>query len=335
MCAGPGCPRPAERADDGAPPLCYDMRQTGGKDKTREGGSRVEKDVRTEQRDDPRSLARLVASMLIFGSIGLFRRLIPLSSALVAFFRGVIGCAVLLPGARAFRAERPDRRTTALLLFTGAAIGVNWMLLFEAYRYTTVQVATLCYYMEPTFVILLSWLLGRERMTWTKAACALLALAGMALVSGAAEGGLGSAGDPRGILFGLGAGLIYAVVVLCNKSIRGVDVRYRTILQLGAAAAAMVPYLLLGGASDGGEWSRRTLLLVLAVGTVHTGLAYALYFGSMDGLRTQTVALFSYVDPVAALLLSAAFLGERLTVPGLVGAGLILGAAVWCERKGT
>ena len=92
----------------------------------------------------------------------------------LAFFRGVIGCAVLLPGARAFRTERPDRRTAALLLFTGAAIGVNWMLLFEAYRYTTVQVATLCYYMEPTFVILLSWLLGRERMTGTKAVCALM-----------------------------------------------------------------------------------------------------------------------------------------------------------------
>ena len=81
-----------------------------------------------------------------------------------------------------------------------------------------------------------------------------------------------------------------------------------------------------------------TVAMVLVVGVVHTGIAYALYFGSMDGLRAQTVALMSYIDPVTAILLSALLLREPMTPLGILGAALVLGSTIVSEvwtPKGT
>ena len=64
--------------------------------------------------------------------------------------------------------RKSSARTKLLLILSGALIGFNWILLFEAYNYTTVATATLCYYMQPTIVILLSPLFFRERLTAKK-----------------------------------------------------------------------------------------------------------------------------------------------------------------------
>ena len=75
--------------------------------------------------------------------------------------------------------------------------------------------------------------------------------------------------------------------------------------------------------------------LLLVVGIVHTGIAYVLYFGSMDGLRVQSVALLSYIDPVSALLFSALLLREPLSLPGIIGAVMIIGSAIVSELEKT
>ena len=287
-----------------------------------------------QQKNSPRSMGMYLAAMTIFGTIGLFRRLIPLPSALVAFFRGVIGAAFLIAFVRlrgGTLRHGLSRRVTARLALTGAIIGVNWMLLFEAYNYTSVSIATLCYYMQPTFVVLFSALVLRERLGLRKGLCALTALVGMVLVSGIPESGLPQARDLTGILLGLGAGACYAVVVLLNKSVQGADAYEKTVIQLSAAALVLLPYLLLTGSFAASSWSWRTVGLLLLVGILHTGLSYTLYFGAMDGLRTQTVALLSYLDPVVALFLSAALLHEALSVLAAFGAVLILGSAAVCE----
>jgi drug/metabolite transporter (DMT)-like permease len=72
---------------------------------------------------------------------------------------------------------------------------------------------------------------------------------------------------------------------------------------------------------------------VVIVGIVHTGFAYVLYFGSMDGLKAQSIAMLSYIDPVTALLLSALVLREPLTAAGAAGAIMILLSAVISEKR--
>ena len=213
-------------------------------------------------------------------------------------------------------------------------IGFNWILLFEAYNYTSVAVATLCYYMQPTIVVLLSPIIFREKLTLKKAVCAAAAILGMVLVSGV-PGQTGSGlpgGSTRGVMLGLGAAVIYASVIIMNKKLPGIDAYQKTMIQLFSAGLVLIPYLALtNGFIISGSISPLVILLLLIVGIIHTGIAYLLYFASMDGLTVQSIALLSYIDPVSALLFSALLLGERLGILSMIGAAMIIGSAILSE----
>ena len=283
--------------------------------------------------DKRRSLWQLTLSMLIFGTIGIFRRLIGLPSDVIAFGRGLMGGIFLLLFAR-LRGKKLawaaiGRRDLLLLILSGMLIGFNWIALFEAYNYTTVATATLCYYMQPVIVIALSPLVLKERLSGRQLVCALVSVVGMVLVSGVIGGG--AAGGSRGILLGLAAAALYAGVVLLNKRITVNSAFEKTILQLFSAAAVMLPYMALTGSLHAYTLSPTELVLFLVVGVVHTGIAYALYFGAIEALPARTCALLSYVDPVTAVLLSALLLHEGMSVSAVIGAVLILDAAVYSE----
>jgi len=277
----------------------------------------------------------LVLSMCVFGTIGILRRYIPLSSSLIALVRGVVGAAFLLL-VIAVRRQPLDktaiRKNLVLLVASGAAIGFNWILLFEAYNYTSVATATLCYYLAPILVILAAPFVLKEKLTLKKGLCALVALLGMVLVSGVLDSGFGGVSEMKGILFGIGAAVLYASVILMNKKMSVIAAYDKTILQLIMASAALLPYVLLTE-----NWSEVTVtglsaVLLLVAGVVHTGLAYWLYFGSMGALKAQTVALFSYIDPILAIVLSLVILNEPMSILSGIGAVMILGAAYISEK---
>ncbi len=284
--------------------------------------------------EKPRALFMLILSMVIFGTVGIFRRWIPLPSGLLAFSRGVIGAAVLcVPAMLTRKKSEPGvvKRNLPLLLLSGALIGVNWILLFEAYNHATVSVATLCYYMAPVFIIAASPIVLGEKLTVKKICCLLAAVFGMLLVSGVFGNTAGA--SAKGVLFGLGAAALYASVILLNKRLSGVPATVRTAVQIGAAAAAVLPYVLLTDGLDYSALDGKGVALLLLMGAVHSGLAYLLYFDALPHLSAQTAAIFSYIDPVVALLLSAVLLNEKMGVAGVIGAVLILGAALLSEIK--
>lgn len=288
-------------------------------------------------KNERRSTMALVLSMVIFGTIGIFRRYIPFPSGLIAMARGLIGMLFLLAYTRMrgiHLSADSVRKGGWKLILSGVCLGFNWILLFEAYRYTSVAVATLCYYMAPILIILVSPLLFQERLTGRKILCVAIALAGMVLVSGITEAGGAQAQESSrttGILLGLGAAVLYASVVLLNKAMPSVEAYPKTIVQLGTAAVTLLPYTLLTETIPPEAFSWLSIGMLVLVGIVHTGVAYALYFGSVSGLKAQTAALLSYLDPVVAILLSALLLGENLSVPGLIGALMVLGAALLSE----
>ena len=289
--------------------------------------------VDMEHGNSRKALLSLVTSMLIFSTIGIFRRHIQLSSAMISLLRAVIGVLFLLVVLRIGK-KRLDcaaiKKNAPMLLLSSGLMGLNWILLFEAYRYTSVATATLCYYMEPIILVLLSPVFLGEKLTRKKMLCVLAALAGMVLVSGVLEVGFTGGAEMKGVLFGLGAAVLYASVILINKRLGGIGAYDRTIMQLGLAALLLLPYTLLTGDFSLSMDMPSAVMMVL-VGVVHTGFAYCLYFGSLGNLRAQTVALLSYVDPVVAIILSALLLGERMTMAGVVGAVLVLGATIVSE----
>ena len=271
--------------------------------------------------------AKLILAMGIFGTIGLFVRRIPLPSSLIANVRGVIGMLFLL-FVLALRHERLQtdaiRRNLKFLLPCGVMLGFNWLLLFEAYRFTSVAVATVRYYLAPVFVLLFSPLLFRERLTLLRALCAFVALVGMVLTSGVVQNGF--SGNFRGILLALGAAGMYAAIVLLSKFLRDIPAYDITAVELGISAVVLLPYNLLTVDWQGLTCSVGELGLLLLVGIVHTGIAYTLYFGAIPDLRAQTAAIFSYIDPIVAILLSALLLREPMDMLSALGAVLVLGS---------
>lgn len=277
---------------------------------------------------------RLIFAMTVFGTLGLFIRAIPLPSSVIALVRGAVGSLFLLLVC-ALRRTAPDktaiRRNLKYLLPCGIAMGFNWILLFEAYRYTTVAVATLCYYLSPVIILLLSPILLKEKLTGLKAGCIAAALLGMFLVSGVVQGGDSGNFNFTGIALGLGAAVLYAFIVLLSKQLTDIASYDTTIMELGISAVVMLIYNLFTVDFTALTCPPMGLVSLAVVAIFHTGVCYALYFGSLPLLSAQTAALFSYIDPVVAILLSAIFLHEPMDALSTVGAVLILGSTLFGE----
>ncbi len=280
-----------------------------------------------------KSRLMLAVSMSVFGTLAPFVRNISVSSAELALYRAVL--ASLLIGGWLFITGKKIpfakiRKSLPLLLLSGVAMGVNWILLFEAYQYTTVSAATLSYYFAPCIVTAVCPFLFHEKLTAKQIVCFLMSTLGIVLITGTVS--MGNRGtDLIGILFGLGAAVFYASVVLLNKFIRDVDGIHRTLLQFFAAAATLIPYVALTGGVTLGSMDTKGWICLLIVGLVHTGVTYCMYFTSLRHLPGQEAAILSYIDPLTAVLISVTVLGETMTIPQILGGVLILGFTLWNE----
>lgn len=270
--------------------------------------------------------------MAIFGTLAPFVRNIPLFSGALALARAVI--ATILIGAFLWMTRqkipfRELKKELMLLFLSGAAIGVNWIFLFEAYRYTTVSVATLSYYFAPVIVTAVCPILFKETLTRKQLLCFGMSTLGLVLITGI--GRLTGSTHWLGILFGLGAAVLYATAVLINKFIQNVAGIQRTFLQFIAAAAVLAPYVLCTEGVALGSMTAAGWGSLLTVGIVHTGVAYCMYFSSLKELPGQKAAILSYIDPLVAVLISVTVLHEPLTVTQAIGGGLILGFTLYNE----
>lgn len=268
----------------------------------------------------------MIASMFIFGTLAPFVRNIAVSSAELALYRAVLAAAIIAAFLLLTRQKIPFasiRKEIPLLLFSGVAMGVNWILLFEAYKYTTVSIATLSYYFAPVIVTLVCPFLFREKLTLRQIICFAMSTLGLVLITGI--GDPGHAGSLTGILFGLGAAVFYATVILLNKFIKNVEGIHRTFLQFLAAVIVLIPYVLMTSGISLGSLNGVGFANLLIVGLVHTGLTYCMYFSSLRELPGQKAAILSYIDPLVAVLISVSILGEQMTLWQAVGGALILG----------
>ena len=274
----------------------------------------------------------LIASMIMFGTLGPFVRNIPVSSGELALYRAVLAILLIAVFLLLTRQKIPFakiKKMLPLLLASGVAIGINWIFLFEAYKYTTVSVATLSYYFAPVLVTIVSPILFKEKLTCRQILCFVMSTLGLVLITGI--GSVGKGKDLIGILFGLGAAVFYAMVVLCNKYIKEVEGIHRTFLQFLAAVVTLLPYVLLTSGVTLGSLSGVGWANLLIVGLLHTGVTYCMYFSSLKELPGQEVAILSYVDPLVAVVVSVTILDEKISFWQMLGGFLILGFTLWNE----
>jgi len=279
------------------------------------------------------SRLQLIFTMMLFGTIGTLSRYINMPSSLICFgraFFGVITILIML----AVRRDKTDReaisRNKLWLLLSSSLMCVNWICQFEAFKYTTIATSTLCYYMQPVFYILAGAVVLKEKLTAKKLICVAAAFCGMILVSGVLQTGL-HISELRGVLFGVSGGFFYAMVVLINKYMKDISPVNTTITQLTLVSLIMLPYSSVTGAFAEVNITAAGIICLIVLGVLHTGIGYIIYFDAVNKLPAQTVGILSYIDPVEAVLLSAFFLREPVSIYTVAGAVLILGAAAVSE----
>ena len=275
----------------------------------------------------------LVISMTVFGTIGLFVRNISLPSGEIALYRAVLAALLIGIFLLVTKQKIPFgkiKKEIPLLILSGVAMGFNWILLFEAYKYTTVSVATLSYYFAPVIVTIACPILFKEKMGLKQWLCFIMSTVGIVLITGIGDLSQSSS-HIKGILFGLGAASLYATVILLNKFIKNVDGIHRTFLQFLAAIVVLVPYVLLTDGVNLHKLDSKGWVFLLVIGLVHTGVTYCLYFSSLKELPGQKAAILSYIDPLVAVLVSVVVLKETMTPMQIIGGLLILGFTLWNE----
>lgn len=284
-------------------------------------------------KEQRRAKLLLSLSMIIFGTIGVFSRNIAVTSGELALYRAVLA-SVLIGGYFLLSRQKIDfkaiKKELLLLLFSGMAMGVNWILLFEAYKHTTISAATLSYYFAPVIVTVVCPILFREKLGKKQLLCFIMSTLGLVLIIGFE--GMGGGNHVLGILLGLGAAVFYATVILLNKFIKNVEGIHRTFLQFLAAIVILVPYVLLAGDLQIGKLDGKGWVCLLAVGLIHTGITYCMYFSALKELKGQEIAILSYLDPLVAVAISFFVLGEDMTILQMLGGILILGFTLWNEK---
>ena len=277
----------------------------------------------------------LIVSMIVFGTIGLFVKYIPLSSGEIALYRAIL--AIILLGIfLLITKQKIDIKTIKkdllLLLISGMAMGINWILLFEAYNYTSVSVATLSYYFAPVLVMVVSPILFKEKLSIFQIICFVGSTIGLVLLTGISD--LNGNNDHfKGIILGILAAIFYATVIILNKFIKGVSGVNRTFLQFVSSIIVLLPYVLLTSGINVLKLEGVSWIYLLVIGIIHTGICYCMYFSSVKELRGQEVAILSYIDPLVAVIVSLIFLKETMGVFQIIGGILILGFSVLNEIK--
>ncbi|MBR5508540.1 MAG: EamA family transporter [Lachnospiraceae bacterium] len=274
----------------------------------------------------------LITSMAIFGTLGPFVRNIAVSSGELALYRAILAALLIALFLMITGQKIPFsniKKEIPLLLASGMAMGINWILLFEAYKYTTVSIATLSYYFAPVIVTVVCPFLFHEKLTTKQLLCFIMSTAGLVMITGI--GDISGNGHFTGIAFGLGAAVFYASVILLNKFIKNVQGIHRTFLQFLAAIIILIPYVMCTSGITLTALNHIGWMNLLIVGVIHTGVTYCMYFSSLKELPGQKAAILSYIDPLVAVLISVTILGESMTLWQLIGGLLILGFTLWNE----
>ena len=273
----------------------------------------------------------VIFSMITWGSLGIFVKNIPLSSVQISLARAIVGTLFLVM-VYVLQKNKMDMQNVKKylphLIYSGFAIGFNWVLLFEAYNYVPVSIATLTYYCAPAFVIIASSVVLKEKLTNAKIIGVVTAMIGMAMVNLTSF----EVGSAKGVVFGLAAAALYASVTITNKKVKGFSGLEVTLIQLFCASLVLIPYTML--TSSVGEIftiDMRGMIFLTILCVFHTGVCYWMYFVSLQKLPAYSVAMLSFLDPVSTLFMSALFLNENMSPIQMSGAFVIIGGAMLCE----
>ncbi len=272
-----------------------------------------------------------LSALLLFGANGVVASHIGLPSTEIVLLRTGIGGGLLaalffLCGGRLTAHRKP--RAALFLTLSGVAMGASWLFLYAAYALIGVGSASLLYYCGPVIVMALSPLLFGERLTVGRMVGFAVVAVGVLLVNGGGETAL----SPVGLGCGLMSVCLYAVMVICSKKAAAIEGLENAMLQLVVSFLTVALFVVIRGGMAAMP-TAADVWPILLLGLGNTGIGCWLYFSSIGHLPMQTVAVCGYLEPLSAVLFAVLLLGEPMGGAAMVGAVMILGGALWSERK--
>ena len=294
--------------------------------------------------DIKRERLKLTLISATFGTVGLFTHFIPLSSAVIVFYRALLGGAFIVVMMKLSGIDidiKSMRDNLIVLIFTGFFMALNWVLQFEAFKVSSVAIGTVCYNMMPIFLLIIASFMFNEKITLKSGLCILIATIGVILVSNVVNVGIKS-NEVLGCVYGILGAIFYALIVTFNRKLSQIKTHDKVIFQFAFSALIMAIYVGLIEKKSffiDGNLPRNEIVIgvvcMLILSFLHTGFCYVHYFNAVSRLKAETVAILTYIDPVVALFLSYFVLRENMTALQFLGAVLILGSTLFNELSKT
>lgn len=268
---------------------------------------------------------KLVLVMIIWGSLGVFTRSIPLSALSLAFLRAFIALPVLFVVMKMKKADKVKWQQLIPYIISGVLLGFGWLSLFYGFKHTSISSAVMIYNMCPVYVMIAAPLVLKETISKIQIAVIFISFFGLFLIVGH---DLSEGSGYVGLALSAVSGVFYAVIVLINRSIKTrVDNQTATFAQILTAMIVLLPFVLI----DGNIFTVVHLNVVavtytVLLGVLHTGVAYTLFFSLYAHMKSVEIVSYSFLEPLFGILFSVIFVGETLTFPQIIGGILILGS---------
>ncbi|MCM1364579.1 MAG: DMT family transporter [Faecalibacterium sp.] len=277
-----------------------------------------------------KSYLKYILALLLFGTNGIVASFINMSSHEIVLLRTLLGSVLLLAIFLISKGKFTFYKHTRHFIFltiSGIAMGASWMFLYEAYARIGVGISSLLYYCGPVIVMILSPLLFKEKLTAFKIIGFLSVLCGIFLINSNA---FDTKSDIIGMLCGLASAVMYAFMVIFNKKSKNITGLENSMLQLIISFLTVAVFT---GIKQGFAINipRTSILPIIILGLLNTGIGCYLYFSSIGNLSVQSVAICGYLEPLSAVMFSVLFLKEFMLPIQMIGAVLILGGAIFGE----
>lgn len=268
---------------------------------------------------------KLMLVMIIWGSLGVFTRSIPLSALSLAFLRAFIALPVLFVVMKMKKADKVKWQLLKPYLVSGILLGFGWLTLFYGYKHTSISSAVIIYNMCPVYVMIFAPLVLKETIAKTQIAVILASFLGLFLIVGH---NLSEGYGYMGMALSAVSGMLYATIVLINRSIKvRVDNQTATFVQILTAVIVLLPFVLIdGNIFTVVQLDAMAVIYTILLGVLHTGVAYTIFFSLYEHMKSVEIVSYSFLEPLFGILFSVIFIGETLTFPQIIGGILILGS---------
>lgn len=279
---------------------------------------------------------KLVFVMIIWGSLGVFTRSIPLSALSLSFLRALIALPILFIVMKMKKANKVKCSLLKPYIISGVLLGFGWLTLFYGFKHTSISSAVIIYNMCPVYVIIAAPIVLKETISKIQIAVIFISFLGLFLIIGH---NLTEGYGYMGLILSAISGMLYATIVLINRSIKvRVDNQTATFVQIFTAMTVLLPFVLFeGNIFTVVRLDALAVIYTILLGILHTGMAYTMFFSIYEHMKSVEIVSFSFLEPLFGILFSVIFVGERLTLLQTFGGILILGSTyigeIFKDRK--